>query len=101
MQDLLISAERLKKELSLTQARRHIMRFGGAVTQLELAREQLEDLTAPLLERTVVVTKRTIDKARAEGVAHFDDVLARRRHDPAARGDPDPQGPAGPGCAPA
>ena len=75
MQDLLISAERLKKELSLTQGRRHIMRFGGAVTQLELSREQLEDLTAPLLERTVAVTKRTIDKARAEGVGRFEDVL--------------------------
>ncbi len=75
MQDLLISAERLKKELSMTQARRHIMRFGGAVTQVELTREQMEDMTATLLERTVAVTERTIATARARGVAHFDDVL--------------------------
>jgi molecular chaperone DnaK len=75
MQDLLISAERLKKELSMTQARRHIMRFGGAVTQVELTRDQVEDLTATLLERTVAVTERTIATARAKGVGHFDDVL--------------------------
>ena len=31
MQDVLISAEQLKKDLSMVQARRHIMRFGGAV----------------------------------------------------------------------
>jgi molecular chaperone DnaK len=75
MQDLLISAERLKKELSMTQARRHIMRFGGSVTQVELTRERFEERTAPLLERTVAVTERTIDTARSRGVGHFDDVL--------------------------
>ncbi|MBV9451915.1 MAG: Hsp70 family protein [Streptosporangiaceae bacterium] len=75
MQDLLISAERLKKELSMVQARRHIMRFGGSVTQVEFTREQMEDLTAALLERTVAVTERMIATARARGVGHFDDVL--------------------------
>jgi molecular chaperone DnaK len=75
MQDLLISAEQLKKDLSVTEARRHAMRFGGAVSQVELTRSQLEELGADLLERTAEVTERTIATARARGAGHFDDVL--------------------------
>ncbi len=75
MQDVRISAEQLKKELSVAQGRRHAMRFGGAVARVELTRDQMERLTADLLERTVEVTERTIATARARGAAHFDDVL--------------------------
>jgi molecular chaperone DnaK len=74
-QDLLISAEQLKKDLSQARSRRYVMRFGGAVAQVELTRDRMEELTADLLERTVEVTKRTIATARARGVAHLDDVL--------------------------
>jgi molecular chaperone DnaK len=75
MQDVLISAEQLKKDLSAVQARRHVMRFAGMVAQAELTRERLEELTAALLERTVQVTERTIATARSRGVAGFDSVL--------------------------
>jgi molecular chaperone DnaK (HSP70) len=75
MQDVLISAEQLKKELSLTRSRRHSIRFGGAVTRVELSRDTMEELTADLLERTVTVTERTIATARGKGVDHFDDIL--------------------------
>lgn len=75
MQDVLISAERLKRELSATRARRHVMRFGGEVTQVELTRAKVEDLTAELLERTMTVTERAIMAARHQGVTDFDDVL--------------------------
>jgi len=75
MQDLLISAEQLKKDLSVTKARRHNLRFGGAVARIELARAQVEELTADLLERTITVTQRAIDTARGKGVHGFDDVL--------------------------
>ena len=59
----------------MTQARRHIMRFGGAVTRIELTRTKLEELTADLLDRTIEVTERTIEQAAVKGVDHFDDVL--------------------------
>ncbi len=75
MQDLLISVEQLKKDLSATQGRRYIMRFGGAVTRVELTRAKLEELTANLLDRTIEVTQRTMDKAAAKDVDHYDDVL--------------------------
>jgi molecular chaperone DnaK (HSP70) len=75
MQDVRISAEQLKKDLSMTRARRHTMRFGGAVARVELTREQLEKLTVELLQRTANVTERTISTARTRGTAQFDDVL--------------------------
>jgi molecular chaperone DnaK (HSP70) len=75
MQDVLISAEQLKKDLSMTRSRRYAMRFGGAVAQMELTRERMEELTADLLERTVEVTRRTIATARGRGAAHLDNVL--------------------------
>jgi molecular chaperone DnaK len=75
MQDLATSAEQLKKALSATVARKHTVRFGGSAAQLELTREQFEELTSELLERTMEITGRTIDTARAKGVGHFDDVL--------------------------
>jgi molecular chaperone DnaK len=75
MQDVVISAEQLKKDLSQARSRRYVMRFGGAVAQVELTRDRLEELTADLLERTVDVTKRTIAIARTRGVAHLDNVL--------------------------
>jgi molecular chaperone DnaK len=75
MQDQLIAAEQLKKELGKINSRRHIMRFGGAVAQVELSRSTMEELTAGLLERTLAVTERTIATAGEMGVRHFDDVL--------------------------
>jgi molecular chaperone DnaK (HSP70) len=75
MQDLATSAEQLKKALSTTRSRRHTLRFDGSAVQLELTREQLEELTAELLERTMEITARTIATARDKGVGHFDDVL--------------------------
>ena len=75
MQDLLIAAERLKKELSSAQSRRHVLRFGGQTTVAELSRSTVEDLTAGLLSRTVEVVDRTIATARAKGITRFDDVL--------------------------
>jgi molecular chaperone DnaK len=75
MQDLRISAERLKKELSSVQTRRHMMRLDGTTTVVELSRRDVEDLTAGLLDRTVTVVDRAIAAARAKGVTRFDDVL--------------------------
>jgi molecular chaperone DnaK len=75
MQDLRISAERLKRELSSVQTRRHLMRLDGTTTVVELTRRDVEDLTAGLLDRTVTVIDRAIAAARAKGVTRFDEVL--------------------------
>ena len=75
MQELAIAAEQIKRALSTATTRRYNARYVGAVAQLELTREQLEDLTSELLERTMQITERTIDTARQKGVSGFDDVL--------------------------
>jgi molecular chaperone DnaK len=75
MQELATAAEQLKKALSAAQARRYNVRFAGAVTQLEVTREQLESLTSELLERTMEITERTISTAKQKGISEFDDVL--------------------------
>ena len=75
MQELIISAEQLKKALSAAVARRHNLRFDGSVVQVELTREHFEELTSELLERTMEITERTIATARSKGVERFDDVL--------------------------
>jgi molecular chaperone DnaK len=75
LQDLSIAAEQLKRALSNTRSRRHVMRFDGAVHEVELTREVLEELTSVLLDRTLEITARTVALAEARGVARFDDVL--------------------------
>jgi molecular chaperone DnaK (HSP70) len=74
-QDLLIAAERLKRELSSVESRRHVLRFGGQTTVVQLTRAEVEELTAGLLARTVGVLDRTMAAARARGVTRFDEVL--------------------------
>jgi molecular chaperone DnaK len=75
MQELATAAEQLKKALSTAMTRRYNARFAGAIAQLELTREQLENLTSELLERTMEIAERTIATARQKGINGFDDVL--------------------------
>jgi molecular chaperone DnaK (HSP70) len=75
MQDLLISVEQLKQALSSVKSRRHVVRFQGAATPVDLSRDKLEEITADLLQRTEITTERTIRDARFKGVEHFDDVV--------------------------
>lgn len=75
LQDLVAGAEDLKKRLSSAQSRRFIARFEGAASKIELTRETFEALTADLLERTLKITKRTMETAKEQGVTSFDEVL--------------------------
>jgi molecular chaperone DnaK (HSP70) len=75
LQELATTAEQLKKDLSRAEARRTALRFGGAVTRVELTRAKLEEITADLLDRVVAVTEQTVATAKAQGVTTFDDVV--------------------------
>ena len=74
-QELSTVAEEMKKSLSSTRSRRYVMSFGGDTCRAELTRDELEDLGAGLLERTMDITERTVQTAREAGIGHFDDVL--------------------------
>jgi molecular chaperone DnaK len=75
MQDLFIAAERLKENLSTVVSQTYVMRFAGAVARVNLTREKLEELSAPLLDRTAMAVRRVIEAARARDITHFDNVL--------------------------
>lgn len=75
LQELWNAAEQLKKDLSHTARRTHTLRFDGAVSKVELTREEFEELTAHLLNKVLNITQRTVDTARADGIEAFDDVL--------------------------
>ncbi|AEV89081.1 molecular chaperone Hsp70 [Actinoplanes sp. SE50] len=75
LQGLAAGAEDIKKQLSRMQSRRFNARFGGDTAQIEVSREKFEELTSDLLERTVTITRRTLETAAGRGVTDFDDVL--------------------------
>jgi molecular chaperone DnaK (HSP70) len=75
MQEIATTAESLKRDLSSRSTRRLNLRFAGAVAQIELSREQIEELTADLLERALTIARRTMDEARRRGVADISEVV--------------------------
>ncbi|WP_431773465.1 Hsp70 family protein [Streptomyces cucumeris] len=68
-------AEEAKKALSFRGAYTVRVMHQGLVEPVELTQELVEELTRDLLDRTVDLTRRTVELARERGVAHFDDVL--------------------------
>ncbi|NBE84914.1 Hsp70 family protein [Micromonospora rubida] len=80
MQDLALTAEEVKRQLSTVTSRRVPMRYAGASTSVEVTRETFEDVTRDLLDRTVEYTERTLhtlgDKLGiADPAAAVDEVL--------------------------
>ncbi|GID31110.1 Hsp70 family protein [Paractinoplanes brasiliensis] len=75
LQELAVAAEDVKRALSSLESRRQNMRWNGASSRLELSRQEFENATADLLERTHDITLRTVTTAREKGVERFDDVL--------------------------
>ncbi len=75
LQSLLLDAERLKKELTTAQSRRHNITYSGDSTRVELSRAKFEELTSELLDRTFTITRRTLAAAAERGVTSLDDVL--------------------------
>ncbi|MFI7706695.1 Hsp70 family protein [Nonomuraea sp. NPDC049480] len=74
-QDLRKIAEDLKKTLSSRVKHTARVMHEGRVTTVELTREAFEALTRNLLERTVAITRRTLETARAKGVTTFDHLV--------------------------
>jgi molecular chaperone DnaK len=68
-------AEEAKKALSFRERYTVRVMHQGLVSEVELTRELLEELTRDLLDRTVEITRRTLALARERGVEQFDEVL--------------------------
>lgn len=74
-QQLRRDAEDLKKTLSART--QHVVRVmhEGRVATVEVTREGFAELTRDLLDRTVEITRRTLDTAAAKGVTSFDHLV--------------------------
>lgn len=75
MQEIATVAEQLKKDLSATRSRRADLRFAGAVAKVELTRDELESLSADLLDRVTDIAERTLRTAKGKGVDRVDEVF--------------------------
>jgi molecular chaperone DnaK (HSP70) len=62
MQELLLTVEDVKKQLSVATSRKVPLRFGGAVANVEVTQEIFEEITRDLLDRTIEYTERTLGK---------------------------------------
>ncbi|MBX6388464.1 MAG: Hsp70 family protein [Frankia sp.] len=74
-QALQLAAERARRELTDVTTTSVTIEHAGASLTVEITRDELERLTAGLLDRTMVLTHAAIDAARARGVRAIDRVL--------------------------
>lgn len=75
LQDLMVQAEKAKKQLTQRDKTTITVNFDGNRERIELTREKFEELTAPLLERTVELTKDMLSEASKKGYNSFDEIL--------------------------
>jgi molecular chaperone DnaK (HSP70) len=74
-QALVLAAERLKHQLTDAERAEVVVTHDGARATVSLSRAELEEMTAPLLRRTLDLTRACLDEAARRGVAQVDRVL--------------------------
>lgn len=74
-QELVIAAERAKRELSDRESTEVVVTHDGARSTVTLTRAELEDMTSALLRRTIDLTRACLEAASRRGVGRVDRVL--------------------------
>ena len=74
-QALVLAAERAKHQLTDAERTEVVVTHDGARATVPLSRTELEEMTAPLLRRTLDLTRACLDEAARRGVAQVDRVL--------------------------
>jgi molecular chaperone DnaK len=74
-QALVLTAERAKHQLTDAERTEVVVTHDGARATVPLSRTELEEMTAPLLRRTLDLTRACLDEAARRGVAQVDRVL--------------------------
>jgi len=74
-QALVLTAERAKHQLTDAERTEVVVTHDGARATVPLSRAELEEMTAPLLRRTLDLTRACLDEAARRGVAEVDRVL--------------------------
>ncbi|HEX6796313.1 MAG TPA: Hsp70 family protein [Ktedonobacterales bacterium] len=75
LQDLWIRAEDAKRALSAKESTRVAVSHAGQTAAVTLTREKFDELTAGLLEQTILFTKQMLEAARQKGYTAFDKLL--------------------------
>jgi molecular chaperone DnaK (HSP70) len=75
MQDLWEKAEQAKLALTVRQETKVMVTHRGRRVGVTLTRAKFDELTANLLERTVIFTKMTLKEAKARGFGDIDQIL--------------------------
>ena len=73
--DLFLQAERGKKTLSQREKTPFRVTHAGQQARVELERARFEELTAPLLDNTIRLTREMLADARAKGYERFDKII--------------------------
>ncbi len=74
-QDLAIKVERAKMQLSSRDKTTLMLHVQGYKAIIELTREKFDEITKPLLDTSIEITKKLIETAADYGVNKFDELL--------------------------
>lgn len=75
LQDLWLKAERAKHSLSTRRNTKVVVTHAGQSIKVSIGREKFDELTAGLIDRTVIFTKLALKEARDKEYQHIDQVL--------------------------
>ncbi len=75
LQDLWLKAEKAKWALSARQETRVAVSHAGRNVKVMVTRDKFNELTAALLDRTILFTRMTMDAARTRGYSQFDQIV--------------------------
>jgi molecular chaperone DnaK len=74
-QELLNDAEKIKIRLTGAKSITHRVRYQAGSAVVEVTREKFDEITLPLLERTVSFTEAMLERAKERGVGKIDKLL--------------------------
>jgi molecular chaperone DnaK len=75
LQDLWQKAEKAKQTLTVRQETKVPVTHAARAASIMLTREKFNELTAPLLENTLMFTRMTMEDASAKGYSHINQIL--------------------------
>jgi molecular chaperone DnaK (HSP70) len=75
LQDIMLSVERAKKNLSQRQSSPIAITHAGERVKMVLERKKFEELTVDLLDRTIEFTRQMLEEAKEKGYSSFDEFI--------------------------
>ena len=75
VEELYTTVESAKRDLSGRMITKRSLTYKGKRAVISLTREKFDELTNPLLEKTIQITRDTINEARKRGISQIDKIL--------------------------